>query len=100
MEEERENLVRVTIFGQEYTVKARADVDYIADVAKHVDREMRNVEEGLSSTQSATRIAILAAMSITDELFSTRRENDRILDQVEHKTASLVEAIDEALEPA
>ncbi|MFQ6616186.1 MAG: cell division protein ZapA [Fidelibacterota bacterium] len=96
MEDQRENLVRVTIFGQEYTVKAKANVDYIADVAKHVDREMRKVEEGLPSSQSAMRIAILAAMSITDELFSSRRESDRILDQVEHKTASLVEAIEEA----
>lgn len=100
MEDERENLVRVSIFGQEYTVKAKANVDYIADVAKHVDREMRKVEEGLPSTQSAMRIAILAAMSITDELFSVRRENDHILGQVEHKASSLVEAIDEVIAPS
>lgn len=100
MEDQRENLVRVSIYGQEYTVKAKANVDYIADVAKHVDREMRKVEEGLPSTQSAMRIAILAAMSITDELFSIKRENDRILDQVEHKAGSLVEAIDEVIAPS
>lgn len=97
MEDEHENLVRVAIFGQEYTVKAKADSHYIADVAEYVDKKMREVEEGLPSTQSAMRIAILAAMGITDELLSVRRGNERIINQVEDKAASLVEMIDEVM---
>ncbi|MEE9167404.1 MAG: cell division protein ZapA [Candidatus Neomarinimicrobiota bacterium] len=90
-------MVRVSIFGQEYTVKAKADSNYIADVASYVDKEMREVEESLSSTQSGTRIAILAAMSITDDLFSVRRDRDSVVEQVEDKAATLVEFIDETM---
>ncbi len=97
MQDEQQNLVRVSIFGQEYTVKAKADSNYIADVASYVDKEMREVEESLSSTQSGTRIAILAAMSITDDLFSVRRDRDSVVEQVEDKAATLVEFIDETM---
>ena len=97
MDDEHENLVRVSIFGQEYTIKAKADSKYIADVAQYVDKQMREVEETLSSTQSGMRIAILAAMSITDDLFTSRREKDGLIDQVEDKAASIIELIDETM---
>lgn len=97
MSNSQENLVRVSIFGQEYTVKAHADSNYIADVAQYVDKKMRELEETLPSTQSSTRIAILAAMSITDDLFSSNRDNKNVIDQVEDKAAALIEILDESL---
>lgn len=97
MEENSDNLVRVSIFGQDYTVKAKADTNYIADVAQYVDKKMREVEEGLPSVQSGMRIAILAAMSITDDLFSAKQEKENIVTQVEDKAVSLIELIDEAV---
>ena len=97
MDDEHENLVRVSIFGQEYTVKAKADSKYIADVAQYVDKQMREVEESLPSTQSGMRIAILAAMGITDDLFAVRREREGLIEQVEDKAATLIEFIDETM---
>lgn len=97
MEENSDNLVRVSIFGQDYTVKAKADTNYIADVAQYVDKKMREVEEGLPSVQSGMRIAILAAMSITDDLFSAKQEKENIVTQVEDKAVSLIELIDEVV---
>ena len=89
------NLVRVSIFGQEYTVKAHADPSYIADVAQYVDKKMREVEQELPSVQSGMRIAILAAMSITDDLFSEKSDIENVITDVEDKAASLIEKIDE-----
>jgi len=97
MEENSDNLVRVSIFGQDYTVKAKADTNYIADVAQYVDKKMREVEEGLPSVQSGMRIAILAAMSITDDLFSVKQEKENVVTQVEDKAVSLIELIDEVI---
>ncbi len=37
MDDNDQSFVRVSIFGQEYTVKAQADSRYIADVAEYVD---------------------------------------------------------------
>jgi len=97
MEDHDQNLVRVSIFGQEYTVKAQADSRYIADVADYVDSKMREVSEGLPSNQSELRIAILTSMSITDELFTIRREREDIISDVEDRAASMVELIDESV---
>jgi len=74
MSNQEQNLVRVTIYGHEYTVRAVADPDYIAEVAAYVDERMRDTELNLDGPQSPTRIAILAAMSISDELFTERRK--------------------------
>ncbi len=63
-----QNTVRVKIYGHEYTVKAVANGQYIQDVAAYVDARMKETELNLTGAISATRIAILAAMSITDEL--------------------------------
>ena len=56
--------VQISIFGQEYSVKAPADASYIKKIAEYLDSKMREVQEGFSNTQSSTRIAILAAMNI------------------------------------
>ena len=67
------NQIKITIFGQEYSVKAPADPTYIKKIAEYVDTKMREVQSGVSSTQSSNRIAILSAMNITDELFNAKK---------------------------
>ena len=70
------NTVQISIYGQEYSVKAPADAEYIKKIASYLDEKMREVQSGFSTTQSSTRIAILAAMNITDELFAARKNSD------------------------
>jgi len=97
MEEQNNNLVRVTIYGQEYSVKAKADPAYIASVANFVNEKMEEVENSLATVQSPLRIAILAAMNITDELFSSKKDKEEVVDIVDEKTLFLVDLIDEKL---
>ena len=91
------NQVQISIFGQEYSVRAPADPDYIKKIGKYLDDKMREVQAGFSTTQSSTRIAILAAMNITDELFSARQNLDSDQTDVDQKISSLIELIDESL---
>ncbi len=98
MNNQEQNVVRVTIYGHEYTVRAVADPDYIKQVAAYVDERMRETELNLDGTQSATRIAILAAMSITDELFTERRLRSSSLEQIEDRAVALSNLVDEVLE--
>ena len=98
MNDREQNLVRVTIYGHEYTVRAVADPDYIAEVAAYVDERMRDTELNLDGPQSPTRIAILAAMSITDELLTERRKRHSSLEQIEDRVASISSLVDEVLE--
>ena len=91
------NQIKITIFGQEYSVKAPADPTYIKKIAEYVDTKMREVQSGFSSTQSSNRIAILSAMNITDELFNAKKQGDSDNSEVEEKITSLIELIDESV---
>ena len=94
---EEGNQVQIYIFGQDYSVKAPADPEYIQQIAEYVDGKMRDVQSGFTSTQSSTRIAILAAMNIADELFNARQSGDIDSSSVEQKISSLIDFIDENL---
>ena len=91
------NQIKITIFGQEYSVKAPADPTYIKKIADYVDSKMREVQSNFSSTQSSNRIAILSAMNITDELFNARKKVDSDDSDIEEKITSLIELIDDSV---
>jgi len=97
MAEKEDNQIKITIFGQEYSVKAPADPTYIKEIAEYVDTKMREVQSGFSSTQSSNRIAILSAMNITDELFNAKKRGDTDNNEIEEKISSLIELIDESV---
>ena len=97
MAEKEDNQIKITIFGQEYSVKAPADPTYIKEIAEYVDTKMREVQSGFSSTQSSNRIAILSAMNITDELFNAKKRGDSDNNEIEEKITSLIELIDESV---
>ena len=97
MAEKEDNQIKITIFGQEYSVKAPADPTYIKKIAEYVDTKMREVQSGFSSTQSSNRIAILSAMNITDELFNAKKRGDSDNNEIEEKITSLIELIDESI---
>ena len=94
---EESKLVKVSIFGQEYTVKAPADPQYIQSIAEYVNSKMKEVQDELPTAQSSTRIAILASMNITDELFNIRKTKENEKSEVDAKISSLVELIDESI---
>jgi cell division protein ZapA len=97
MADKEGNQIKITIFGQEYSVKAPADPTYIKKIAEYVDTKMREVQSGFSSTQSSNRIAILSAMNITDELFNAKKRGDSDNNEIEEKITSLIELIDESV---
>ena len=92
-----ENFVKVTIYGQEYTIKAPADATYIKNIAEYVDEKMREVQEELSTPQVPAKIAILAAMNISDDLFAQKRNREKSNNEVERKVSSLIEVVEEAI---
>ena len=91
------NLVKVSILGQDYTVKAPADATYIKEVAEYVNEKMKEVQDSIGPDQSSTRIAILAAMNISDELFSIRKNKDSESGDIGGRISSLIDLIDENL---
>lgn len=91
--EERRQSVKVNIFGEDYPIKGDADASYIKQVAGYVDLKMKEVSEKVSN-KLPMRVAVLAAMHITDELFKEREDKDKKLLGVEEKSQFLLEQLD------
>jgi len=58
---------------------------------------MKEVQDSVGPDQSSTRIAILAAMNISDELFSNRKNKDTDSTNIGGRISSLIDLIDENL---
>ena len=72
------NRVRVKINGEDYYIKGTVPVDYIKQVANHVDKEMTDLSEKYPDL-GRTRIAVLAALNITDKYFRLQQEYEEFL---------------------
>jgi len=66
--------VQVEIFGQVYSIKGKDDPTYIRDLAAFIDAKMKEVQKG-TGTADPHRVAILTALTISDELYRLRAEN-------------------------
>jgi cell division protein ZapA len=64
--------VRVFIGGEEFTVRSELPPEYTREVAAYLDAALKRVRDTLPMVESH-KAAILAALSITDELFQARR---------------------------
>ena len=62
---------RVTICGEDYTIRSDSPPDHTRAVAGYVDAKIKEVLENASVVESH-KAAILAALQITDELFESR----------------------------
>ena len=87
-------VLKVKILGQDYVVRSSAGQKYLNEVSAYVNEKMEEImASGIDDSQQL-RIAVLAAMNITDELFSYKKEKQKFVDQVESKTLAITEFID------
>jgi cell division protein ZapA len=70
---EKDNLVHVEIFGQDYAVRGGDDPAYVEKLASYVDEQMKEVSRSGGAVDSL-RIAVLAALNITAERFRLEEE--------------------------
>ena len=78
--------VQVEIFGQMYSIKGKDDPAYIRELAAFIDTKMKEIQKG-TGTVDPHRVAILMALTITDELYRLR-ERYGILEQTSEDVAS------------
>ena len=79
---------RVRIVGEEYTIRSEVPPEHTKAVAAHVDAAIRRVLENPAITDPG-KAAILAAMSITDELFRERAEQAEAAEQMQTLSGEL-----------
>ena len=84
----KKNVVRVTILGYEYSIRSDVSPERTRAVAEHVDQVIRDTMRAgnIVETQKA---AILAALSITDELFDAREAGDELAGSMKRLSADV-----------
>ena len=94
--EKRGSVTQVEIFGQTYSVRAEGESSYIHDLARFVDSRMKEVAEQ-TATVDTTKIAILAALNISDDLYRVEKNRmDNPSDAVA-RAERLIRKLDDAL---
>lgn len=79
---------RVTICGEDYTIRSDASPEHTRAVAAHVDRAIREVM-GSAAVVESHKAAILAALSITDDLFRERSERTSLAETMRALSSEL-----------
>ncbi|MGE5391165.1 MAG: cell division protein ZapA [Deltaproteobacteria bacterium] len=84
--EDKNKITKVTveIFNEEYVVRGEENPDYIDMLATYVDRRMKMVQKR-NSNLSSTKIAVLTALNLADELNKLQEDYDELIKKMEEE---------------
>jgi cell division protein ZapA len=92
--------VRVTIYGDEYSIKGDADSETTKKVAEYVNLKMSEVQKSIAS-RDKVKVAVLSAMNIAGELLGYKEKCQEYLDiseEMRKKAVALGQRIDHHIE--
>jgi cell division protein ZapA len=92
-------VVHVEIHGQRYAIRSDLDAQYIAELAGYLDEKMQNAARELSSADPL-RIAVIAALNITDELYRARADSRGIEGRLHARAEAIERLVDAVLDDA
>ncbi|MCP4136524.1 MAG: cell division protein ZapA [bacterium] len=90
------NRVKVTIFGQTYTINGDAPPEYMLQLADYVNEKMEEVSVNITNSNPG-QVAILVALNIADEYFQMKKIKAGAENDLEEKTRTLISMLDEGL---
>jgi cell division protein ZapA len=88
--------IRVNIFGSEYTLRADSENNYVEEIAEYIDEKMREIDR-TQTLKSTTRVAILAALNVADELFQERLYRKKLIEQLDEESKKLNQNLTDVL---
>jgi cell division protein ZapA (FtsZ GTPase activity inhibitor) len=86
----------VTIRGMAYQIRSDADPAHLEKLAEHVDGTMKALE-GTGGALSPGRLAVLASLTIADELYRERESKSTLDGSMRARLHRIESALDEAL---
>ena len=88
--------VTVEIAGERHVLRSDASVEYTKSVAAHLDSTIR----ALGGSLDPHRAAILAALTLTDELFRTKSELRALGEEIVRRSSRVAYLLERASEAA
>jgi cell division protein ZapA len=73
--------VKVTILGEEYTLRSAASAEETQAVARHVDQSIRQIMQS-GFVVETHKASILAMLRMAGELFQARAEAERLAEEM------------------
>jgi cell division protein ZapA len=87
---------KVVIYNQTYNLRSDHDPSYIQNLAEYVDQRMNEIARA-TMTVDSLRVAILAALQLTDELFQARKDLKQTEEEIADRSAKYAELLDQFL---
>ncbi|MFZ0213657.1 MAG: cell division protein ZapA [Candidatus Acidiferrales bacterium] len=89
--------MKIEIFDQTYNIQSEDDESYLRELASFVDERMRTISEATHQVDSM-RIAVLAALNISDELFALRKRQKELEGPLRRRVEKCVNLVERTLE--
>jgi cell division protein ZapA len=88
--------VTVRIGGEDHTIRANVEPEYTMKCARKVDKRISEIKSQLGLIESH-KAAILAALSITDELFQAESQVEEVQEASAKKARALLGTLEEVV---
>lgn len=85
--------VTVRIAGEEHTIRANTEPEYTRKCARMVDDRIREIRSK-SGLMEGHKVAILAALSLADEMFQAQKDLEAMRREVASRANNLVRRIE------
>jgi cell division protein ZapA len=89
--------VKVKIYEQTYTVAGDLEPAYVEELAQYVDAKMREIARATNLVDSV-KVAVLAALSIADELQTLRRSSGDGREELRERAERCLKLVERALQ--
>lgn len=90
------NTVTIEVYGKEFTIKTSEDPEATRKYARYIDTRMKEIGKRTGAFD-VNRIATLALLSITHELFATRNQMDKDNEEFSRRMKNLLDKIEELM---
>ena len=85
--------VRVKIYDREYALRTTGDPERLKDLCVRLDRRMREIAASTGAVDTL-KVAVLAALSLADDLQRTKDELKKLDDSVGRRSLACVSLLD------
>jgi cell division protein ZapA len=87
---------KVEIYGQTYSMQGDLDPVYVEELSRYVDEKMRSIGDATGLVDSV-RVAVLASLSIADELHTLRKSNQELRGDLRDRAEKCLTVVERAL---
>ncbi len=94
--------VQIEVGGQKLSLRSDKDPDLVREMAAYLDDKVTSLQEAAPAV-SLDKLLMLAALTVTEELFDARASNTKLRKEVERRVARALDAVANAeaeLDPA